>query len=388
MSYLEQQVGLARSRANASMRRAQSYALTHGLGLLDGLPASASASLPSSASGGPSNSVEGSREAAQNQVNLLRQQLLDAKASGNRVLYQAPQLAANKDLYSKLQELEARLIQKSALLQPKDELIQALQRERVGLIGYINQQTVGLVAGQLATAEAALQSLERPREIVLQHRALVSEALRDEKLLAELDGQLQALQLEKARRTNPWELISTPTLLDKPVAPKKGRNLALGLLAGLVLGSGAALVVDRRSGRVFSRDELLQQLPYPLLAELDAHSSSGWDSSLSLLAEGPLHGSRTLALVPIGDGPVQESSKDLALALQRVLQQLNPEGPSTVVTSNADLVSARHADRQLLITATGAIGREQLTKLRQQLELQGKPVAGLILLTPSRSADG
>ena len=42
------------------------------------------------------------------------------------------------------------------------------------------------------------------------------------------------------------------------------RSLALGLLGGLVAGSGAALIADRRSNRVFSRSKLLGQLGYPL----------------------------------------------------------------------------------------------------------------------------
>ena len=40
--------------------------------------------------------------------------------------------------------------------------------------------------------------------------------------------------------------------------------MALGLLGGLVAGSGAALIADRRSNRVFSRSKLLEQLGYPL----------------------------------------------------------------------------------------------------------------------------
>ena len=47
--------------------------------------------------------------------------------------------------------------------------------------------------------------------------------------------------------------------------------VALGLLAGLVLGS-AALVVDRLTGLVFSLDELQAQLPCPLLKHLPALS--------------------------------------------------------------------------------------------------------------------
>ena len=134
----------------------------------------------------------------------------------------------------------------------------------------INQQTIGLFEGQLQTANAQLTSLTRPREIVLKHRELVRNAIRDEATVVELEAQLQSLLLEKARQTDPWELISTPTLLDKPVAPHRARILAIGLLWGLVAGGGAALLVDRRSGLVFSLEELQALLPCPLLKHLQA----------------------------------------------------------------------------------------------------------------------
>ena len=88
------------------------------------------------------------------------------------------------------------------------------------------------------TAQSQLTSLSRPREVVLKHRELVRTALRDEKTLAELESQLQILQLEQARQTDPWELISTPTLLENPVAPRKKRIVALGLLGGLCSAVG------------------------------------------------------------------------------------------------------------------------------------------------------
>ena len=49
-------------------------------------------------------------------------------------------------------------------------------------------------------------------------------------------------------------MISTHTLLDKPVAPSKGWIMALGLLASQVLGSRAVLVEDRRTDLVFRTD--------------------------------------------------------------------------------------------------------------------------------------
>ena len=365
VAYLKQSITTLSPKAESSMKRAQDYALSHGLGLQDGLPASSGSDAKGSAGG----SVEANRQQAQAQVALLQQQLASAQAAGNRVLFQAPQLEANAELYGRYQQLEAQLTQKRSVLRDNDDLIRNLERQRQSLITTLNRQTIGLLQGQLATAQAALQASSRPKEVVLKHRELVRQALRDERTLVELENQLQLAQLEQAKQTDPWELISTPTLLDAPVAPRKSRILALGLLAGLVAGSGTALVVDRRSGRVFSDDELQQLLPCPLIAHLNPDDAEATTGSLTLLAHGALAGSHHVALIPVG---LSESSADV----QAVLTSLKTQLPHTTISCSIDLVAAKDADHQLLITSRGAATRQQLASLRQQLELQARPLTG------------
>ena len=376
VSYLEEQLTKLRPQANQSMRAAQAFALNNGLGLQDGMPTAVSAVSGAGASG----SVESSREAAQNKVNALQQQLSAARAAGATRVYVAPQLEANADLYAKLQRMEAQLQEKSALLLANDPSIQTLKRQIRSLTQVINQQTIGLLEGQLQTASAQLTSLTRPRAVVLKHRELVRTALRDEKTVAELEAQLQTLRLEKARQTDPWELISTPTLLDKPVAPRKGRIMALGLLAGLVVGSGAALVVDRRTGLVFSLDELQALLPCSLLKHLPAFNTASWGDAASLLASGPLasaSGNGPVALVPVGEVPsdqLQTFSSELRTAL----------GGRDLLVS-ADLRQTSGCVTQLLITSPGVATRTQLNQLGQTLALQGTPLAGWVFLDPALS---
>ena len=374
VTYLRGQITELAPRAEESMRKAQAFALANGLGLQDGLPA-ASAEMAGGAAGGAAGggSVEGARMAAQAQVVALRQQLANAKTAGSAVLFQAPQLEANKELYKRYQGVEADLAEKRSRLKEGDPIIRALLREKAALASTLNRETIALLQGQLATAEARLQSASRPKEVVLQHRQLVRQALREEKTLAELENQLQLASLEQAKETEPWELISTPTLLDRPLSPRKGRNLALGLLAGLVFGSGAALVAERRSGRVFAIEELQAALPGPLLARLDPAAPGSWAPTLALLASGPLAAAERVALIPVA-GP---GEPELAEALQRALQQANT-GAQVLCTS--DLVAAGTCQAQLLVARPGAITRQQLDALRQQLQLQGKPALGWLLL--------
>ena len=371
ISYLEKQVLALRTKADLSMRKAQAYALTHELGLQDGMPAASTANSAGT-------SVEANRGQVQQRVNALEQQLISARRAHNRTVFQAPQLAANAELFSQLQTLEANLQQKQSLLKPNDDSIRRLQRQRQNLIAYINQQTIGLLEGELITAQSQLSSLNRPRDVVLRHRELVRTALRDEKTLDELEVQLQTLQLEQARQTEPWELISTPTLLDTPVAPRKKRMVALGLLAGLILGSGAALVIDRRTGLVFSEDELKSAVPAPLLERLSLHSSLEWVSALQLMAQGPLKKAQSIGLVPVGQPD--------SFAVQQFQKQLKETCVAREIEVSQDLVKTRNCDTQLLLIQLGRVSRKQLTQLNQSLALQGTPIAGWVLLDPMTEA--
>jgi len=386
VTYLQGRINDLEPKADASMRRAQGFALANGLGIQDGIPMAGGdggASGAVSSPGGSGGSVEGARQAAQNQVINLRQQLANARGAGSNVLYQAPQLKANEDLFKQYQALEVLIAEKRSRLRDNDEIIRALKRQRASLILTLNRQTIGLLEGQLATAQASLQASSRPKEVVLEHRQLVRQALRDEKTLTELENQLQLASLEQAKQTDPWELISTPTLLDRPVSPKKNRNMALGLLAGLVLGSGAALVVDRRSGKVFGIDELKASLPYPLLAELHQGVSQSNQQTLQLLAQGTLEAPHSVALIPIGLSAA--AAQPIATSLQSALREDNH---SAELLCSSDLLATRHCGIQILLTAPGAATRSELAALVQQLQLQGTPVAGWLLLQPSPQQAG
>ena len=374
VNYLQEQLTKLRPQANQSMRAAQAFALSNGLGLQDGIPVIAAVES-SGAAADKATSVEASREAMQNKVNALQEQLNAARAARVKSVYVAPQLSANAGLYSKLQSLESQLQEKKALLRDKDPSIQTLQRQIRSLTQVINDQTTGLLQGQLQTAKAELISLTRPRNVVLKHKELVRTALRDEKTVTELESQLQRLKLEKARQTDPWELISTPTLLDEPVSPRKVQVMLLGLFAGLVIGSGVSLVMERRTDLVFSDDELKSLLPYPMLEHLPLLVHETWTDAADLLASGPLSdipGNNAIALIPLGNMP----SRQLKAFGAEISRALN--GRQLLIS--ADLRQTKSCASQILITAPGVATRAQISQLRQKLALQGVPIAGWVLL--------
>jgi len=246
VSYLQEQINLIRPRAEASSRIAQGYAAEQGLGVVDGLPLSGtlSASGGATAAGGQpgqsasvtiapgqGGSLELRRTMAQQRITGLELQLRQAKAAGSQLLFIASETAARTDkgsTFDALTAIESQLAEKRSRLKQGDPLVQRLERERDALVGYINRQTIALLEGELAVARGNLASLERPKAVIQKHRQLTQRALRDEATLVELENNLAKFKLEQARETDPWDLISTPTLLDAPVSPRPARNRARG----------------------------------------------------------------------------------------------------------------------------------------------------------------
>ena len=371
VAYLDQQIEVYRSRAVTSLRAAQRFAIEQDLTALKGEGKGDDEVVNSL-------NIEAVRVQAANEIRNINEQLKQLRSLGsdpNSVMFQGlliPELAA-QGLPQRLNAIDNQLAFLRSKFTEREDSIRTLKEERNLLIALLKTKAFGFLDAKRSDAQARLAAADRPKGVLIRYRELLRVAARDEATLNKLEDERRVLALEQARKPDPWQLISTPTLLDKPVSPSKGRNLALGLLAGLVLGSGAALVAERRSGRVFAIEELQAALPGPMLARLDPAVPESWAATLALLASGPLAGSSTVALIPVAG----QGEPELAEALQQALQQATP-GAQVLCTS--DLVAAGTCQAQLLVARPGAITRQQLDALGQQLQLQGRPSLGWLLL--------
>ncbi|MEM9806699.1 MAG: polysaccharide biosynthesis tyrosine autokinase [Cyanobacteria bacterium P01_D01_bin.56] len=77
----------------------------------------------------------------------------------------------------------------------------------------------------------------------------------------------EALRIDAAQRQTPWEVLTPP---DEPKASSASakRNLVLGTVLGLLLGSGAAILVDRVRGKIHTIRELKEVAQVPLLGTI------------------------------------------------------------------------------------------------------------------------
>ena len=68
---------------------------------------------------------------------------------------------------------------------------------------------------------AKINSLSRPDDVILQFKKYYTSAKIDQTTLDNLRNQSRNISLEIARSSDPWQLITKPTLLTNPVAPSK-----------------------------------------------------------------------------------------------------------------------------------------------------------------------
>ncbi len=69
-------------------------------------------------------------------------------------------------------------------------------------INLLKDRTLGFLKAKKLNLEARLESLERPKEVLLKYNELMREASRDEKILFQLEDQLRLVSLNSAKITS------------------------------------------------------------------------------------------------------------------------------------------------------------------------------------------
>lgn len=160
-----------------------------------------------------------------------RGRLPEKKASLLALLSQEEE-RVQRDFQSRIRELEAR------------------DKSLDDKIKYLNNYVK-----QLATISRNYDNIQRELQIATEG-------------LNQFTAKQQALQIEKAQTKQPWLLLDpqlTKVSQPNPVSESAKKNLALGTMLGLLLGVGAALVVDKLSNIFYSSKELKEATGLPLL---------------------------------------------------------------------------------------------------------------------------
>ena len=234
----------------------------------------------------------------QNQLGLDPNQAIVAAALSEAPRYQK--------LLNQLQEVETKIATESVRFTSANPILQSLQETRAKLLPLIRQEAQLIIGNNLDTArvspdkltfqnsirlgltqqfveasnqlkviEVRSKALEQAeRNLIQQFKEMPIRAREYTDLQRELKvatesltrflSTRESLQIEAAQKAVPWQLIAAPEGA-VPIAPDTYRNLALGVFAGLLLGVGAAWIVEMLDSVFHSADELKDKTGIPLL---------------------------------------------------------------------------------------------------------------------------
>jgi succinoglycan biosynthesis transport protein ExoP len=182
-------------------------------------------------------------------------------------------------LQGNLADLEKQLAEAEASFLPSSPQVRSL-RSRVNTLRPLLQQRqmdaiqTALSENRSELAEVNRQSQQLSRQFAMNPNLIRKyEAIEQRMEIARTNlttyiKTREDFRLEVAQRTQPWSLLSAPEFETSPDKPNLRNNLLLSLLAGGVIGVGAALVRDRFDHGFRRSQEVEEALDLPLLGSL------------------------------------------------------------------------------------------------------------------------
>ena len=151
-----------------------------------------------------------------------------------------------------ISQLNKKLTNAKINYKENDEYILNLEKRKKVFLISLKDQVVGVLKNQINTAKNNLSASKRSNEVLIKYKKLLVISDRDKKTLSKLGDELRFYSLELAKNNTPWQLITKPNVQQRPVAPRKSRVLAIGLLVGLILGVLNSYFREKKSRIIFS----------------------------------------------------------------------------------------------------------------------------------------
>ena len=234
------------------------------------------------------------------------------------------------------------------------------------------------------TIIAELKSLKTRSEIDLQsnlksdsqytkYKELARKSIRDDLTLQNLEQQKQILSLEQAKSSKPWELITEPTLFDKPIGLANRLILLNGLLIGLVLSALTIYLKDRIKDYVYSYKELTKDINIGFKLNIQTQKQEKFKETIKILSLKLSQKEKinNLGLFIVGDIPKEYINK--------IVENLNLENQFKIVIAK-DLLEIQKLNSKLIVLSPGAITRTELKNLKQNINVQGISFLGALII--------
>lgn len=244
---------------------------------------------------------------------LMQQLQQPGETSASSALTQNPRYQA---LLDSLLEVDSEIAEVSTLHLESSPDMEVLREKRKNLLNLLSQQAKQSeqeIISQIRELEAREQALNQALQglnagvndlsgISRQYTDIQRELEVATENLTQFLAKREALEIDAAQREIPWEIVMPPTE-PQPQPVSLPQNLLLGGMLGLLLGTGAALLLDKSAGVIHSDDEIQRTTRLPVLGRIPHHQFSESFAEESSIAESVQYVGATARAERNGMGP-------------------------------------------------------------------------------------
>ena len=292
--YLNDQIDIYSKNTSESIRLAQEYAIDKDLSILDltskdrnkqlesflpnipnsflGSSQSLNLNPQTSNSFGNLISIEENRVSAANKIRRIENKIEEINSlpdNSEEMLFlvmNSPNLVED---YKALNELNFKILNAKNKYKENSPYFKLLLSSKNSLYKELKSKKIGQLKAEKLIAESQMKAAQRPKEVILKYKELIRKANRDEDTLVALENQLISMELEEARIEKPWRLISTPTVLNKPVSKSKTFYGLISLILGFFSGYIGFWIKEQKSDIIYEPDFVKNLFSAPIISKVN-----------------------------------------------------------------------------------------------------------------------
>jgi len=326
---------------------------------------------------GESIGIEVARVNAVNKIKQIDVQIKKIEEMGddNENLEYITQLVPafqNSLLPNNLRELDLEIIELESRYNNNFDLLKSKKETRKILIKEIKKKVIGKLKAEKISLESIRESATRPKDVLLQYKELIREAKRDESTLIALENGLRSIQLEESKIKDPWQLITTPTLKDQPVAPKRKSIAFIGSIFGFFAGLLAAFINEKKSGLLFEDKEIEKLLKTKIIEKIKLIeiNSNNFEKKLIINELISFNTKKKIKFILC-----QNIDKNLLNNIKKIISNKADE-----FYFLDDLENLNDSDIFILITMLPVQKNSYLLEINKKLNVYGNKLSGVILI--------
>jgi polysaccharide biosynthesis transport protein len=284
------------------------------------------------------------------------------------------QNARYQKLLDLILDVNSQMAQGSALFRENSQEMQVLADQRESLYPLLRQEgqrVLEQVASRIRELEAREQALsesigninvriDQLSEVSRQYTDIQRELQIATENLNLFLAQREALRIDAAQEEIPWQVL-TPPGEPSPVSASVTRNAALGIVLGLLVGIGTALLLDKLSDFLYTPKQIKDVTKRPILGVIPHYEELEDSFSATNIIAQSLQMSRGTLSNGNGHRPVDPAFVEAFRSLWTNIRLLNPDAPvRSLVIGSAVANSGKSTVAIFLAQAAAAMGQRVL----------------------------